>query len=650
MDRHLSEQDIEALAHGRHELASKLGLGHVAQCQECAETVRCTRLLSARLGLELREQFGASTFDLDDLVGAVMNDSALNGVRVPSVPVPARTTLISGLFGGLLIAITTGVLSEPNLPSHLPSLTTAYEILRIARAVMAAVDQVVSHLPGGWGLVMVGAWLLLALLLVPARFLLVRVRMRAPNFANGLMLLAVLWMAQPARALDIEGALPEQKRVSLSVMREATSKVLGRVADAAGLNLVSTLPDDPLVSVRVKQATLREVLTAVLGEQPVVVHVDGKMLIVRSAAPVPPSDDTVPMVTTPVQPAESANAPPDAPILGVAVPGAPPLPPLPPPPARPAASKKRATDRVVMGGSSTVAAGDHVRDAIVVGGNLTVYGVVEGDAVAIGGHVHLMPGSLVKGELLALGGSVTQEKGATVLQDGDDDSSDADKDADEDADDDDDEAVVAGSKSDHGGSAHPRRDDQDDDGKRKKDEDDEDGWLAHTLSSASSHALLFVFGLVLLGIWPRRIDALQRAMTAAPLRTFALGVLGALCAPILCVLLTITILGIPAAIVLALASALAMYAGVAASALAVGKILPIRRLVGSPVLQLGAGVFVLFLLARIPVLGVILFVVAAALGIGAIVRTRLSEAPPLDPGSGDDAVGSDVLVSNPPGE
>jgi len=101
---------------------------------------------------------------------------------------------------------------------------------------------------------------------------------------------------------------------------------------------------------------------------------------------------------------------------------------------------------------------------------------------------------------------------------------------------------------------------------------------------------------------------------------------------------------------LALASALAMYAGVAASALAIGKILPIRRLAESPVLQLGAGVFVLFLLARIPVLGAILFVAAAALGIGAIVRTRLSEAPPPDPGSSDDTVGTDALVSNPPGE
>ncbi len=659
MDRHLTETEIEALAHAREDLVSEETLTHLAACDACASHVMVSRALSQSLGVQLREQLASSessAFAIDDLVTSVLNDEYA-APYAPPVAVPARGTLLSGLFGGVIVALTTGALSGVRLPTRFPSLAAAYEALRIARSVMGAIDgQVVSHLPGGWGLVMVSAWVLLAVLMLPARLLLVRGRTRAPGMlATGLMLLGVLVVAQPARALEIEGELPEQKRVSLSVMREPTSKVLGRVADAAGLGLVITLPEDPLVSVRVKQASLREVLTAVLGEQPVTVRVEGKLLIVRNtandgqpplatAAPAAPdATSALPIVTTPE--ASDADDPANAPNVVVPkLPGLPPVPGLPPRPELRSGLKKRVSDRVVMGGNSTVAADEHVRDAVAVGGNLTVHGVVEGDVLAIGGHIHLMPGSVVKGELVAVGGAITQDPGATVLNRADakqhHDARRAD-DEDEEDDDDEDEARIVGPWTDRGAA----RDGRDDD------ERNERSWLSQTLACASSYALLFVFGLVLLGVWPRRMDALQRTMTRSPLRTFAIGVLGALGAAVLCVLLLITILGIPAAIVLALSSALATYAGVAAAALAVGKLLPVHRLADRPVLQLGAGVFLLFLLALIPVLGVLVFVVAAALGIGAIVRTRLSETSPTDVvGGGMPSVEPDALVSQEPGQ
>jgi len=633
MDRHLSEHDLEAVAHGRVELLSAQAREHLIDCETCAETVRDTRQLSESVGLALREQFSLDASLVDDLVSSVLND-----VSGKELPAPPRTNLVSGLLGGLIVAAASGALSGPKLPSRWPSLSMAYEVLRVGRAVMGAIDQVVSHLPGGWGLIMVCAWLLLALLLLPARLLLARSQPPLSRLITGLMLLCVVVMAQPVRALDFEGELPEQKRVSLNVTREPTSKVLARVAEAAGLDLVSTLPEDPLVSVRVKQATLRDVLTAVLFEQSVVVRVEGKMLSVRGVRltpPVSPDSDAglaLPPPTVPGADRQDAKLPsrPDSAVDMRPVPSAPPL---------PGASTTRATDRLVVGERSTVAAGERVRDAIVVGGSLTVFGVVEGDAVAIGGSIHLMPGSVVRGELIALGGSVTQEKGATVLDQRGDEQRAADRDdgADEPVTDAGDADAGEASGEDSGDSA---ADDKD---------GDEEGFVSQTLSSASSHALLFVFGLVLLGIWPQRIDALQGTISGSPLRTFALGVLGALGALVVCLLLIITIIGIPAAIVLALASALAIYAGAAAAALAIGRVLPFERLAKNPVLQLGAGVFVLFIFARIPVLGGVLFVIAAALGFGAILRTRLGQPAPASPGPGPVVGGSEAITPDETG-
>ncbi|MFH1682014.1 MAG: hypothetical protein ABIH26_15400 [Candidatus Eisenbacteria bacterium] len=72
-------------------------------------------------------------------------------------------------------------------------------------------------------------------------------------------------------------------------------------------------------------------------------------------------------------------------------------------------------DLVRMGQSHTIDSTTMVSgDAVVIGGNLDVYGKIGGDAVVIGGALHLHPGAFVSGEAVVIGGRLTKEEGAFV--------------------------------------------------------------------------------------------------------------------------------------------------------------------------------------------------------------------------------------------
>ena len=58
-----------------------------------------------------------------------------------------------------------------------------------------------------------------------------------------------------------------------------------------------------------------------------------------------------------------------------------------------------------------------VRDAVVIGGHITVNGVVEHDVVAVGGSVMLGPESVVGRNVVSLGGAIDKSEGAEVQGD-----------------------------------------------------------------------------------------------------------------------------------------------------------------------------------------------------------------------------------------
>jgi hypothetical protein len=75
---------------------------------------------------------------------------------------------------------------------------------------------------------------------------------------------------------------------------------------------------------------------------------------------------------------------------------------------------RHGSQRVVFGQSLTIGADETVDKAVAIGGSVTVAGHVRYDAVAIGGSVTLLPGASVGGDSVAIGGAVSVAEGATL--------------------------------------------------------------------------------------------------------------------------------------------------------------------------------------------------------------------------------------------
>ena len=249
----------------------------------------------------------------------------------------------------------------------------------------------------------------------------------------------------------------------------------------------------------------------------------------------------------------------------------------------------QAPDRVSFGDRVFVGSGELVHDAISFGGDTVVEGTVEGDAVSFGGSVVLRDGAAVQGDTLSFGGPVVDQRSgvASTAQ-----------------------ASVQTVSDPPGGVIDML-------------------WvfLGATARSAVLHLMLFLLGLLMIGVGRDRLGALQVAMIKDGPRTIGVGALGYLSALAAIVLLAITLIGIPIAVVVGFAVPLATYVGLAAAATVLGAVLPIPQIQGKEVHQLGAGVAVLFLASLVPFAGGVFTAVVACLGLGALIRTRLGTTP-----------------------
>src|SRR3989304_7780361 len=72
------------------------------------------------------------------------------------------------------------------------------------------------------------------------------------------------------------------------------------------------------------------------------------------------------------------------------------------------------TNNVKIGGDVTIAEGNKVKNALTVGGQITVNGTVTGHVMAIGGSVVLTRTALVEGNVISVGGVIVMGKGALV--------------------------------------------------------------------------------------------------------------------------------------------------------------------------------------------------------------------------------------------
>jgi hypothetical protein len=259
-------------------------------------------------------------------------------------------------------------------------------------------------------------------------------------------------------------------------------------------------------------------------------------------------------------------------------------------------------DRVAFGSDVIVRRGEVVQSVAALGGDVVVNGRVLGDVVALGGDVRLGPGAAVGGAVTSLGGRVDAAPGARVARDA---------------------SALSGDAL----ARHLQRagfgDSLEDIGRR-----------------AVAHALLFLLALLLMGVAPERLGAMQVVIVRDPLKTGAVGMMGYGAAIVIIALLAITILGIPMAVALAVLLSIATYVGLAASATVIGAALPLERLRGRPVRQLAAGVLVLFIASMVSYLGTVVIVAASCLGLGALLRTRFQTSPPIELIGRGPAVGS----------
>lgn len=613
-DGHLSEAALEAWSAGREDLVDAAARAHLTGCAACSQ-----RLEEARH----EQHFVAEALKIE-LPAAELDALIAHALTVRPEPRSSPRSLGVAAVIGSLAALVLGGLALWDVGAPTPG--DVLDRLGHARTLLDASDRVVTAaIPGGWAVLALALSAFLVLLAAPLRALVLGRPLGMRTAAAALVLLGLV-PAPRALALDFTGTWPEEERITLAAADVPASVALERAAAAAGLGFVGVLASDPVVHVRVSNASLRDVVSAIVGaDAPLVCERTATLLVVRAApSPGVPASETLPPPPLPAGPPEPPEPPVPPSPPSVLVPSLSPVPPTPPVPAPPiaapgvpsvpppsprAGNDGRARERFSLGGDVVVARGEVVESAVAMGGDVTIEGEVLRDAVAMGGDLTIRQGGRVNGEATSLGGDVHVEPGAVVRG----------------------ETVSLGGEVEvaEGAETGPIEeiDREDLEAAEERPSTALATWVSDTFASGARHALLFLFGLLLLGVWPSRLDLLVRGVVELPGRTALTGGLGMIAAVVLGLVLVITIVGIPGAILLALASALAVYAGLVAVAVVVGKALPLPALKDSPVLQLGAGILAFFVASRVPVVGDLIVLVAGLLGFGAVILTRAGSRP-----------------------
>ncbi len=593
-DGHLTDEAIEALASERPELLDDDARAHVADCVSCIGRIDEAKRARVAIDEAFHLPDGALGTSIDEALSAAgLGDAALSmmveqaieaelgaldvraAIDAPSAPLLSRRSMAWAFALGSVAAIALALLSLGGLPSIAGTLSGFTRAWTIGGAAIRLVEGTV---PGG------GAGLSLV---APLRRLL-----GSPSHAMraaALLLAAALSAAAPARALDFDGTWPEEEALTVVAEDVPASVALERAAEAAGLGFVGVLSADPPVHLRVRGASLRDVVLAVLGpDAPYVVQrTDGVLLVRAASSAAPPSagdvaPNAVPAASPPAASPPAAN------------------PPAASPPARPAiddAARRNARDRTSFGGDVRVGPGEVVASVVTFGGDADIQGEVLQDVVSMGGDIHVHSTGSVRGDIVAMGGAVEVDPGADVTP----------------------------GAIEHTDGEWQEWQDWEDWDEAETTESPGDAlviWVTDTLASAARHTLLFLFGLLLLGLLPARLTMVTTTLREAPGRSVLTGALSAAAALVLGIVLVITLIGIPGAILLALVAAVASYAGLAAVAMILGRGLPIAALADKPLHQLAAGVAILFVTSLVPFFGTLALMIAALFGAGAIVLTR----------------------------
>ena len=220
--------------------------------------------------------------------------------------------------------------------------------------------------------------------------------------------------------------------------------------------------------------------------------------------------------------------------------------------------------------------GDHVTvdknevvagDVVVIGGSIDVLGKVSGDVVSIGGEVTVHEGAVVNGQAVCVGGPVHQEDGSEIRGE-----------------------VVSlnlGGPLGIGSSGGPLR-------SWHLRHSSPLGFVARLFSLAVGLGVLFGLACLVILVFGTQVDRIAGVITRDPFRSGAIGLLTVVALPPVIFLVAVTVIGIPAAIVLGLVWFLANAFGMVAVSRATGARVAASYAAGrSPYSATGVGMLVL---------------------------------------------------------
>ena len=425
------------------------------------------------------------------------------------------------------------------------------------------------------------------------------------------ILLCTCLAAAPARAeVRRTGHWPPEDTEVVSLTFEGTrSKALRALASAAGWSIIDSPGSATFagagdtVNVYVTDQPAAKVLDLLLSDGDYVVKRDGKLLSVTVHAQGGPktAEPTPPPPFPQLSEADKDTRPPLV---------------------------KGAPDRTVFGDSLVVGREEVVNDLSVFGGSADLHGTVQGDVFVLGGSLKMHEGARVYGDVGVLGGTITLHTGARV----DGDLSSAGGHIERAA-----GAIVRGEETALGGSksdnwAAQDADDDHDEGAKEPNDDvndkaEQDSWsfaaVMDKLGSALSRAaLLYAFGCILLATAGQPMERMRHELAERPVRALGLGAVALLVGFFTLLVLCVTIIGIPVAIVLCLAGALGVYAGMCAVFLELGALVLEER-TESPYAHLALGCLMYLIFSTLPVIGWLASVLAVVCGLGLLVSTSV---------------------------
>jgi hypothetical protein len=261
-----------------------------------------------------------------------------------------------------------------------------------------------------------------------------------------------------------------------------------------------------------------------------------------------------------------------------------------------------ARDVVAIRGSIKLEPGAQARDVVAVLGSVVVEpGAHAREAVSVGGSVKLGAGAEIDKDVVSVGGSIEKDAGA----------------------------VIGGEEVSVGVPAlstiaallgsrvvfetHPSR-------------------VFVVAQVLAKFVVYFALGLLVLALFPRRLDVVATNFTTHPWKSLFTGLLGLVVLPFLIVLLVATVIGIPLVPVAALLVIAAGVLGFTALSFYVGRAVPLRLERATSVLQLAIGTAIVVLVSSIPILGWMAWFAALLLVFGAVLRSRFgSQGGPVLP-------------------